>query len=256
MARRKEFDDAVAVIEASALVKTFAGRPAVDGVSLAVGPGEVVGFLGLNGAGKSTTMRLLVGALLPDRGTARICGHDMAADRRAGQACLGYLPEAAAGFGHLTAREFLAFCGESRGLWGDRLGAAIARAADAARLGPALDEAMRSLSKGWRQRAWFAQAILHDPPVLILDEPTDGLDPMQKDHVRDLIRDIAEDKAIVISTHVLEEAEEVCDRAVIIADGRIIADAPCAELTDAGGRLAGAFRRIVERDAAPEGPPP
>ena len=234
------------MIEANDLVKRFGDVAAVDRVSLSVGPGEVVGFLGLNGAGKSTTMRLLAGALLPDAGAARICGHDMAGDRRAGQAKLGYLPEAAAGFDHLTAREFLTYCGECRGMSGGGLEAAIDAAAAAAHLGPALDKKMRSMSKGWRQRAWFAQAILHNPPVLILDEPTDGLDPGQKDHVRDLIRAIARDKAIIISTHILEEAEEVCDRAVVIADGSIVVDAACADLVDQRGRLAGAFRRLID----------
>jgi ABC-2 type transport system ATP-binding protein len=244
------------MIEAKDLIKRFGDVPAVDRVSISVGPGEVVGFLGPNGAGKSTTMRLLAGALSPDSGAARICGHDMAANRRAGQACLGYLPEAATGFAHLTVREFLAYCGECRGIRGALLGAAIARTAEAARLDPALDKKMKTLSKGWRQRAWFAQAILHDPPVLILDEPTDGLDPGQKDHVRELIRAAASDKAIIISTHILEEAEEVCDRAVVIAEGRIVADRACADLADRQGRLAGAFRRLTgggepPRDAAP-----
>ena len=244
------------MIEALDLVKRFGDVTATDRVSFRIERGQVVGFLGLNGAGKSTTMRLLAGALAPDSGTARICGHDMLRDRRAGQACLGYLPEAAGGFAQLTAREFLTFCGESRGLGRARLAEAIARAADAAHLGPSLDRQMKTLSKGWRQRAWFAQSILHDPPVLILDEPTDGLDPRQKDHVRDLIRAAARDKAIIISTHILEEAEEVCDRAVIIAGGRIIADRPCHDLADESGRLADAFRRLVDgTDSATEPPP-
>lgn len=237
---------ALPLIEAQALSKRFGATLAVDNVTLAVAPGEVVGFLGRNGAGKSTTMRLLAGSLLPDSGTARLGGHDMARDRLAGQACLGYLPEAAAGFGHLTVREFLSYCGESRGLWGDRLADRIVATAAATHLEPALGQRLLSLSKGWRQRAWLAQAILADPPVLLLDEPTDGLDPQQKDHVRDLIRSVAKDKAIVLSTHILEEAEEVCDRAVIIAEGRIVADQACADLADGQGRLAGAFRRLTE----------
>lgn len=243
------------MIEAKNLVKRFGPVSAVDNVSFSVGVGEVVGFLGLNGAGKSTTMRLLAGALAPDAGTARICGHEMASDPRAGQACLGYLPEAATGFALLTVREFLTYCGECRGFWGGRLSAMIARAAEATHLDPALDRKMKELSKGWRQRAWFAQAILHDPPVLILDEPTDGLDPRQKDRVRDLIRAAAKDKAIIISTHILEEAEEVCDRAVVIADGRIVADKARADLVDERGRLAGAFRRLIdERAPRPDSP--
>lgn len=236
------------MIEAKNLSKRFGALMAVDDVSFSIEPGIVAGFLGPNGAGKSTTLRLLTGYLAPDGGTARICGHDIMADRRRAQACLGYLPEAATGFSHLTVREILSFCGESRGLRRTSLAAAIEQACDRIELRPALDQQMRTLSKGWRQRAWLAQAILLDPPVLILDEPTDGLDPNQKDQVRALIRSISPEKAIILSTHILEEVEEICDRVIMIADGRIIADDMLGNLTDANGRLGSVFRRLT-RDA-------
>jgi ABC-2 type transport system ATP-binding protein len=233
------------MIEAEHLCKRFAARVAVDDVSFTVAAGDVVGFLGPNGAGKSTTMRLLTGFLDPDAGQARICGNDIQRDRAAAQACLGYLPEAAGGFPNLTVREVLAFCGESRGLYGARLYAAIERACALIDLAPALDRPMRSLSKGWRQRAWLAQAILHDPPVLILDEPTDGLDPNQKLRVRALIRSVAASKAIILSTHILEEAEEICNRTIIIAAGHIVAQDATQNLADETGRIAASFHRLT-----------
>jgi ABC-2 type transport system ATP-binding protein len=240
------------MIEARDLEMRFGARTAVRGVSFAVEPGQVVGFLGPNGAGKSTTMRMLTGFLRPAAGSAWICGHDIQAGRLAAQRCLGYLPEAAGGFSHLTVREFLTFCGEARGLAGADLRTAIERVCGAVDLGPALGLKLGVLSKGWRQRAWLAQALLHDPPVLILDEPTDGLDPTQKQHARDLIRRVAADKAILLSTHILEEAEEICQRAIIIAEGRIVADAATADLLDPQGRLTAAFHRLTASPMAAE----
>ncbi len=237
------------MIQAKALTKSFGGRRAVDDVSFEIERGTVVGFLGPNGAGKSTTMRLLTGYLRPDRGNARIDGHDVNAETWAAQARLGYLPEAAAGFPNLTVREFLMYCAESRGIWAAGRDATIERVSEQTALRPALDQKMRTLSKGWRQRAWFAQAILHDPPALIFDEPTDGLDPNQKTHVRDFIRIIAPRKAIILSTHILEEAEEICDRVIIIADGRIVADDTTKALSDGKGRLAAAFQRLTASHA-------
>ena len=238
------------MIEARNLSKAFHDRRAVDDVSFEIARGTVVGFLGPNGAGKSTTMRLLTGYLRPDGGEARIAGHDVGTETARARASLGYLPEAAAGFPNLTVREFLTWCAECRGLWGAARDAAIERASQETDLGPALSLRMRTLSKGWRQRAWFAQAILHDPPVLIFDEPTDGLDPNQKAHIRDFIRAIAPRKAIILSTHILEEAEEICDRVIIIANGRIVADEACKTLADRKGRLWAAFRRLTDPDAA------
>jgi len=243
------------MIEARNLRMTFGARPVVDDVSFTVETGSVVGFLGPNGAGKSTTMRLLTGYLTPVSGTAAICGHDVVRDRRAAQACFGYLPEAVGGFPNLTVGEFLAFCGEARGMGGTRLTAAVAKVCERIELTSALDIPMRELSKGWRQRAWLAQAILHEPPVLIMDEPTDGLDPNQKEHVRDLIRTVAPMTTILISTHILEEAEEICSRAIVIAAGRIVADDTPAGLADARGRLAGAFRDLTASQGAADGRP-
>lgn len=239
------------MIEVRKLCKAFGNRPAVDSVSFVVEPGNVVGFLGPNGAGKSTTMRLLTGYLRPDSGTALIAGHDITTATSQVQASLGYLPEAAAGFPDLTVREFLTFCAEARGLWGARRRSSIDRASDATDLTSALDLKMATLSKGWRQRAWFAQAILHDPPVLIFDEPTDGLDPNQKAHIRQFIRATAATKSIILSTHILEEAEEICDRVIVIAGGSIVADDTCKRLADRKGRLATAFHRLTASQADP-----
>ncbi|MFQ5619652.1 MAG: ABC transporter ATP-binding protein, partial [Rhodospirillales bacterium] len=229
------------MIEARQLSMHFGGRLVVDGISFTVEPGTVAGFLGPNGAGKTTTMRLLTGFLRPVSGTALICGHDIGRAPRAAQACFGYLPEAATGFPNLTVREFLTYCGEARGVRGGALKAAIDRVCGRIALGPALETRMKELSKGWRQRAWLAPAIVHDPPVLIMDEPTDGLDPNQKLQVRQLIRAVAPEKAILLSTHILEEAEEVCNRAIIIAGGRVVADDAPASLADRRGRLGEAF---------------
>jgi ABC-2 type transport system ATP-binding protein len=233
------------LVEAAGLRKTFGPIVAVSGISLSVKKGEVLGFLGPNGAGKSTTMRLLAGFLAPISGSAAIGGHDVARDRQAAQACLGYLPEAAAGFPDLTVREFLTFCAEARGRRGRAARDAITAAAERIVLGPALDRKMKELSKGWRQRAWLAQAILHDPPALILDEPTDGLDPNQKRVVRDYVRSVMPTKAVLLSTHILEEAEEVCTRVIVVREGRIVADDRPANLADARGRLAGTFERLT-----------
>jgi ABC-2 type transport system ATP-binding protein len=242
------------MIEARRLTKSFHGRPAVVDISFEVAAGEIVGVLGTNGAGKSTILRLLAGSLRPDRGSAAIAGHDMASARRQAQACLGYLPEAAAGFANLTVLEFLTFMAESRGYWGAKRRRALARAVEALDLGPAMAMALESLSKGWRQRAWLAQAILHDPPVLILDEPTDGLDPSQKMHLRRFLRRAAPGKAILMSTHILEEAEELCDRLLVISGGAVVADQPRTALTGDDGRLARAFARLT--DAQIERPVP
>ena len=238
------------LLEAKDLSRSFGDFIAVKDVSFQIRKGSVVGFLGPNGAGKSTTMRLLTGYLHPDRGTAVIAGHDIVMDTRRARANLGYLPEAATGFPNLTVREFLKYCGECRGLWGSDLGTAIDRVCHETELTAALSKKIHTLSKGWRQRAWFAQAILHDPPVLIFDEPTDGLDPNQKSHVRKFIQSIAPHKAIILSTHILEEAEEICDRVIIISDGEIVADDPPKKLFDRKGRLARSFQRLTAPETA------
>jgi len=236
------------VLQIEKLSKRFGDVQAVDQVSLNFPQGSVVGFLGPNGAGKTTTMRMVSGYLFPDSGTVKICGWDIVRDRQNAQACLGYLPEAPNGFARLTVREFLSFCGQARGLYSKFLGLAIDQACRRIELGPALHRPLAELSKGWRQRAWLAQAILHNPPVLVLDEPTDGLDPNQKEVVRRLVREMAVDRTIVLSTHILEEAEELCDRVVIMANGCLVADDPVTTLLDTSGRLGAAFARLTTND--------
>jgi ABC-2 type transport system ATP-binding protein len=218
------------MLEIAGLTKRFGPITAVAGLDLTVGKGEVLGFLGPNGAGKSTTMKMVAGFLAPDAGTVRICGHDIETDTLTAQRDLGYLPEGAPAYPDMTPRQFLRFVAEVRGLSGDSAHAAIAGVVGKTELDPVLDQPIDTLSKGFKRRVGVAQAILHNPPVLIMDEPTDGLDPNQKHAVRELIRAMSRDKAIVISTHLLEEVEAVCTRAVIIDRGRIVADGTPAEL--------------------------
>ena len=237
------------MIEALGLTMRFGPRTVVERLSFQVGRGELCAFLGRNGAGKTTTMRLLAGVLRPVSGGARINGHDVTTERRAAAASSGFLPEAAAGFSRLTIGELLRFCGESRGLSGRALSEAVDRVIERVHAREARDVLMGELSKGWRQRAWLAQALLHDPPVLILDEPTDGLDPTERRHVRALLEEVSRDKAILLSTHVLEEAEEIATRVILIARGRIVADDVPAGLADERGRLAPAFHRLAGGDS-------
>lgn len=219
-----------ALIEAVGLQKAFGAIKAVNGISLSVNKGEVLGFLGPNGAGKSTTMKMITGFLEPDAGTARICGFDVQTSPKDAKARLGYLPEGAPAYGDMTPAGFLTFIAEIRGYRGDdarvRVAAAVARAG----LEGVIDQRIETLSKGFKRRVGIAQAILHDPQVLIMDEPTDGLDPNQKHHIRELIREMAPHKAIIVSTHILEEVEAVCTRAVVIDKGRIVADGTAEEL--------------------------
>lgn len=212
------------------LTKDFGALRAVDDLSFSVGSGEVVGFLGPNGAGKSTTMKMITGYLVPSAGEVEVCGMALTQQPLAIKAAIGYLPEGAPLYGDMTPRRFLDFVASVRNmepaLRRQRIDAVVDRMA----LRGVLDQSIETLSKGFKRRVGLAQAILHDPPVLILDEPTDGLDPNQKHEVRELIRDIAADKVIIISTHILEEVEAICSRAVIIAGGRLLADGRPAEL--------------------------
>lgn len=218
------------LVEASGLRKTFGPIIAVDGISLEVRKGEVLGFLGPNGAGKSTTMKMITGFLEPDTGTSRVCGVDMADEPKRAKSHLGYLPEGAPAYGEMTARGFLSFIAEIRGFRGGDIARKVQIAAEKAALQGVMEQRVETLSKGYKRRVGLAQAILHDPPVLIMDEPTDGLDPNQKHHVRTLIRDMAPDKAIIISTHILEEVEAMCTRAVVIDRGRMVADGTAEDL--------------------------
>jgi ABC-2 type transport system ATP-binding protein len=241
------------MIELESLEKRFNGFAAVDGVSLTVGQGTVLGFLGPNGAGKSTTMKMAAGFLAPTAGRARICGIDVVRDPLEAKRKIGYLPEGAPAYPDMTAGDFLEFVADVRGLKGAERKARFADAVERVEIGPVLAQSIETLSKGFKRRVGLAQAILHDPPVLILDEPTDGLDPNQKHHVRQLIRAMARAKAIVISTHILEEVEAICTRAAIIARGRVVADGePLAgggwrfgDQRAEPGRLEGVFRALT-----------
>jgi ABC-2 type transport system ATP-binding protein len=240
------------MLEIENLTKRFDAMTAVAGLSLSVGKGEVLGFLGPNGAGKTTTMKMVTGFLTPDSGTVRVCGHDIGSDTLKAQARIGYLPEGAPAYGEMTPREFLGFIAAARGLHGDAARVALGNAVAHTGLDAVMDRTIETLSKGFRRRVGLAQAILHDPEVLILDEPTDGLDPNQKHAVRELIRSIAARKTIVISTHMLEEVEAMCSRAVIINRGRLVADGTPAALAarDPGGKLDNLFRSLTSTEEA------
>ncbi len=206
------------------LTKRFGHLLAVDDISLEVAQGEVLGFLGPNGSGKSTTMKMVTGFLTPTSGTAEVCGVDVLDDPIQAQRHIGYLPEGAPAYGDMTPEAYLGFIADVRRLSGELRRSAISRAVELTHLDRVLYQPIDTLSKGYKRRVGLAQALLHDPDVLILDEPTDGLDPNQKFEVRTLIQEMSGEKAIVISTHILEEVEAVCSRAVIISEGRVVAD--------------------------------
>ena len=235
------------MIEIKHLTKRYGELLAVDDISFDVAPGQVLGFLGPNGAGKSTTMKMITGFLSPTAGSVRVCGHDLESAPLAAKSCMGYLPEGAPSYPEMTVRSFLDFIADIRGLSADvrrrRLDDVIGRLA----LSSVLEQVIETLSKGFKRRVGLAQALLHDPQVLILDEPTDGLDPNQKHEVRTLINDMSRDKIIVISTHILEEVDAVCNRAIIIASGRILADDTPKNLAAraSSGRLDDVFRTIT-----------
>lgn len=222
--------NAVTMITAEALTKSFGSRVAVDGISFSVHPGEVLGFLGPNGAGKTTTMRMLSGFVAATSGHAEICGYSVETQPVEAKRRLGYLPEGAPSYGEMTPADFLRFIGDIRRMAPADFSRRYDDIVGRLQLGGVLQQPIETLSKGFRRRVGLAQAILHDPPVLILDEPTDGLDPNQKHEVRELIRAMAPGKVIVISTHILEEVDAVCTRAIIIANGRIVADEEPAAL--------------------------
>lgn len=240
------------MLTVSNLRKDFGSFQAVKGVSFSVEKGEVLGFLGPNGAGKSTTMRMITGFIPPTAGTATICGHDIAADPVAAKRCIGYLPENAPSYHTMTVTDFLTFIGEVRGYAGKELREKVENAITKSRLESVRNQTIETLSKGYRQRTCFAQAILHDPQVLIMDEPTDGLDPNQKFVVRQMIKEMAADKAIIISTHILEEVDAVCTRAVVISGGQVVANGTPAELRaqDPQGRLDVVFRNLTMTEEA------
>ena len=212
------------MIKTEHLSKRYESLTAVDDVSFEVRPGEVLGFLGPNGAGKTTTMRMLAGFISPTSGTASICGHDITTDTLAAKRSIGYLPEGAPLYGEMSVRGFLEFIADLRSLSGAQRRARLDYTIGRLQLASVLEQTIETLSKGFRRRVGLAQALLQDPPVLILDEPTDGLDPNQKHEVRTLINEMSQGKIIIISTHLLEEVDAVCTRAIIVARGRIVAD--------------------------------
>jgi ABC-2 type transport system ATP-binding protein len=218
------------MLEIRNLHKNFGPLVAVDDVSFTVARGEVLGFLGPNGAGKSTTMKMATGFLAPDRGTAVICGHDIAEAPLAAKRSFGYLPEGAPAYPDMNVADFLRFVAHIRGFRGEEATARINHIVELVHLGEVYEQRIETLSKGFRRRVGVAQALIHDPPVVILDEPTDGLDPNQKYEMRGILAAMQSEKAIIISTHLLEEVEAVCSRAIIIAHGRILADGTPAEL--------------------------
>lgn len=218
------------MIKVRDLTKHFGPKRAVDGISFEVGRGEVLGFLGPNGAGKSTTMRMITGFVMPTSGSVTVGGFDILDHPIPAKKLIGYLPENAPAYTDMTVHGFLNFAAEIRGLRGDARKKAIHRVAELCFLEPVLYQSVDTLSKGYRHRTCFAQSIIHDPDILVLDEPTDGLDPNQKHEVRQLIRKMGQNKAIIFSTHILEEVDAVCSRAIIIDRGKIVANGTPEEL--------------------------
>ena len=238
------------MIEVKGLVKLYGEKRAVDGVSFKVNRGDILGFLGPNGAGKSTTMKMITGFLRPTAGTALVDGHDVTEEPVLVKRKIGYLPESAPAYGEMTVEEFLTFIAECRGFNGQSKAAQIDRAIQQTQLTPVRKQTIETLSKGYKQRVGFAQALLHNPPVLVLDEPTDGLDPNQKNEVRSLIKQMAAEKAVILSTHILEEVDAICNRVIIISAGRVVVDETPAALRARipGARIDEIFRSLTTSD--------
>jgi ABC-2 type transport system ATP-binding protein len=243
-------------IVASKLEKRFGHIHAVQGIDLEVPAGQVLGFLGPNGAGKSTTMRMITGFLEPTAGTVLLDGIDIAADPIAAKRTFGYLPEGAPAYPDMTVEEFLSFVAQARGFRGREAKDRVERAIERVNLKGVRRQAFETLSKGYKRRTGLAQALLHDPGILVLDEPTDGLDPNQKHEVRELIKELGGERAIVLSTHILEEVEAVCTRAVVINKGRIVFDGTPAEMESRAprdatrNRMDAAFRAMTTGDVS------
>jgi len=235
------------LVEVKSLSKQFGTKTVVDNLSFSVSRGDVLGFLGPNGSGKTTTMRMITGFLPPSSGTAIVNGFDVQENPVEIKRRIGYLPEGAPLYGDMTPAAFLDFIASARGMSGAEKQKSIDNAVDRLALSEIFNQPIETLSKGFKRRVGIAQSILHDPEVLILDEPTDGLDPNQKHEVRSLIEDMSGDKAIIISTHILEEVDSVCNRAIVIARGKLIADETPAELCARGttGKLEDVFREIT-----------
>ncbi len=247
-------------IVAKQLEKRFGHIHAVQGIDLEVPAGQVLGFLGPNGAGKSTTMRMITGFLEPTAGSVTLDGIDLAADPIAAKRTFGYLPEGAPAYPDMTVEEFLGFIAQARGYRGREARERVERAIGRVNLKGVRKQAFETLSKGYKRRTGLAQALLHDPGILILDEPTDGLDPNQKHEVRELIKELGGERAIVLSTHILEEVEAVCTRAVVINKGRIVFDGTPTEMESRAprdavkNRMDAAFRAMTSIDTAAAAP--
>src|SRR6516225_10389847 len=233
------------MIKVQNLIKIFGTKHAVDGVSFSVERGEVLGFLGPNGAGKSTTMRMITGFIPPSSGSITVGGFDVVDQAIQARRLIGYLPENAPAYTDMTVHGFLNFAAEIRGLHGDARKRAVGRVVEMCFLQTVLHQSVETLSKGYRHRTCFAQSIIHDPDVLVLDEPTDGLDPNQKHEVRTLIKRMGEKKAIVFSTHIMEEVEAACSRAIIIDRGQIVANGTPAELRQRSDMAGTVHLRII-----------
>jgi len=238
------------MIEAQHLTKIFGSKRAVDDISFTLEKGEILGFLGPNGAGKSTTMRMITGFMPPSGGTAVIGGHDIRHDPIEARKRLGYLPENAPVYPDMSVFDYLDFCAQIRGFSGADRKKRVGDTIQKCFLGSVRHQTIGTLSKGYKQRVCFAQSILHDPEYLIMDEPTDGLDPNQKHEVRLMIQRMSADKAIILSTHILDEMEAVCTRAIIIAKGRIAAEGTAQQLLEQSGEdnLEDAFVKLIGSD--------
>jgi len=241
----------IAMISVKNLRRSFGPIVAVDGISFEVAKGEVLGFIGPNGAGKSTAMKMLACFLAPDSGTATVCGHDIIKNPVQVRQRLGYLAESAPAYGEMTVGSFLNFICDARDIQGSKRKQALDRIVKLSSIESVYHQTIETLSKGYRRRVGLAQTLIHDPEVLILDEPTDGLDPNQKHEVRQLISQMAQDKCIIVSTHILEEVEAVCSRTIIIARGKIQVDSTPAKLKEEySGTLEEVFRTITKRKTA------
>jgi ABC-2 type transport system ATP-binding protein len=248
---RTEYFLLPSMIEVQGLVKIYGTLRAVDGVSFQVNRGDILGFLGPNGAGKSTTMKMITGFLSPTAGKAFVGGHDVTVDPVTVKRMIGYLPENAPAYPEMTVEEFLGFIAETRGFrTEEQRRPRIEHVIDLCHLAQVRRQTFETLSKGFKQRVGFAQALLHDPPVLVLDEPTDGLDPNQKFEVRNLIKRMAAEKTIILSTHILEEVEAICTRIIIITRGKVVVDQTPDELRarHSGARLDEIFRELTQTD--------
>ncbi|NLG14951.1 MAG: ABC transporter ATP-binding protein [Lentisphaerae bacterium] len=230
------------MLKANELVKTFGARTVVDNVSFTVARGEVLGFLGPNGAGKSTTIRMMTGYLAPTSGSASVGGFNVAENPVQAKRLFGYLPENSPLYQEMTVSGFLDFCAHAREMNKDRRKDAVEKVLQRCGLESVAKQVVGTLSKGYSRRTCFAQALLHDPQALFLDEPTDGLDPNQKHEMRNLIRSMARDKSILVSTHLLDEVEDICTRVIIIDHGRIVLDSP---IQDVKGKLFEQFRKLT-----------